>query len=313
MLSTTLDDLNVIAKAPSAEVPAEASAADSATAAYAPRAIEVTIGLTSGGGGTNVKLTGLRVETQIAHANMPTTGLSVTRVYGLTLDHMNALSKAGQVYSAATNTILIEAGDQGTKLTPVFAGNILEAYPDFRAQPEVFFYIFATPTPIAQLKPVPPVSFNGPTQASTVLEKIAQSAGWKLENNNVNAVLQSPYFAGFAWTQLLACVKAAGCFGYLDPLTKTVAVWPKLGSRNGANVEISPDTGMIGYPSFQAKIVTVRTLFDPRPKVGQPITIKSQLTAANGKFNVIDVTHDLACQTVDGPWETTVSGSPLAS
>lgn len=307
----TLDDVNGTALAPSsAAVPAPTTQGGSATAAYAPRAIDVTFGLTSSGGKTNIKISGLRVEVQVEQANVPSTGLAHARIYGMTLDHMNALSSAGLVYKAGQNTILIEAGDQNTKLTPVFSGLIIEAYPDFRSQPEVAFYVFATPTTLAQLKPVPPQSFNGPTQAATAFQAIAQSAGWKLENNGVSAVLQSPYFKGTAWTQLLACVRAAGCFGYLDPVASTFAVWPKLGNRSGAQVIISPDSGMIGYPSFQATIVTVRTLFEPRAKIGQVITVKSQLVAANGKFTVINTAHDLASQSPDGPWETVISGTP---
>lgn len=307
--SITLPDVNVIANAPSASVPETpgAGAPSSDTAAYAPRAIDVTIGLA---GSSSVKLTGLRVEVVVENVTLPSTGIATARIYGMTLDRMNALSKAGQVYEAQNNTILIEAGDQGAKLTPIFRGIVIEAYPDFRSQPEVSFYIMATPTSIAQLKPVSPTSFSGGTQASVAFEKIAQAAGWKFENNAVNVAFQSPYFSGTAWTQLLSCVRAAGCFAYFDSMQNTVAVWPKLGNRTGAAVTISPESGMKGYPSFQAKIVTVPTLFDPRPRIGQLINVKSQLKAANGQFTCVNVTHDLASQTPDGPWETIVSGSP---
>ncbi len=70
---------------------------------------------------------------------------------------------------------------------------------------------------------------------------------------------------------------------------------------------------MIGYPQFEAVNVTVRTLFNTKVSPigpGRSVTIKSQLTAANGDFTVYDVIHDLMSEMPDGSWETIVSAFP---
>jgi hypothetical protein len=58
---------------------------------------------------------------------------------------------------------------------------------------------------------------------------------------------------------------------------------------------------MIGYPAFSQTMIKVRTLFDPRIQIGLPIEVKSQLTAASGKWSVILAGHTLESQAPNGP------------
>lgn len=282
------------------------------TEPYAVRKINLTFGLSSG----SFAIKGHRVLVNVENANLPTTGIAQIRVYGLTLDHMNQLSVAGLVYKAnlnAKNTVKVDAGDDVSGMTTVFSGTIFEAYPDMR-MPDVSFVILANPAHIAQLKPVEPSSFPGAAPIETVLGSIVKKAGLALENNGVKTVLASPYFAGTAWNQILGAVRAADCFGVLDNIKNTLAIWTKAGSRAGSQVLIAPETGMIGYPQFQALHIVVRMLFNTEvtitPGVGYVIRVKSQLTAANGEFTVTGVSHTLMSEMPDGPWETTVNATP---
>jgi len=289
------------------------------TTPYARRRIELSFQL---GTGESLKVVsgadlGFRIHAHIEFANAPTTGNATVRIFGLNLDHMNQLAKAGLVFEAPerqSNTISIRAGDDQAGMSTVFNGVIIEAYPDFRTQPEVSFYIFATPTPIIQLKPVEPTTFKDSVSAETAATTIAQKAGLMLENNGVNAILASPYFPGTAWRQILGLINAADCFGFVDGIAKKLALWPKTGSRSGDLATISPETGMIGYPSFQQLRVNVRVLFAPESSGIQPgkkISIQSQLPAANGTFTVTNMVHELMSEMPDGPWESIVEAVPL--
>ncbi len=294
------------------------------TTPYAVRRINVTLGFgkgTYGQDGTRQQLTfnsvnpGLRISVHIETATAPDGGQAQIRVYGLSLDHMNQMSRAGLVYEAREgNTVQIDAGDDDEGMSTIFAGLVVEAYPDMKNMPDTPFYILATPSAIPQTKPVDPTSFQGPTKAADALGAIAKKAGLTLENNGVDAVLASPYFDGGAWSQLRSCVFAANCFGFLDGVKKVFAVWKKNGSRAGASTTISPDTGMIGYPQFQFSRVLVRVLFSPSLKslVGQTITIRSQLEAANGQFVINTMTYELMSEMPDGPWEAIITANPLA-
>lgn len=311
--TVTLPDVNVSAPAPS---PATVGSGQSKT--YAKRVLQFTFQLGQGAFGASgqntLTLNGLRAFAQVNQANIPSGGMAMIRIQGMTLDHINTLTQAGLYYKFRHNLVGIQAGDEGGQLTTVFTGVIYEAYPDFSNQPDVAFVILASPSNELQLKPAQAISFNGATKITTALQKIIQPAGLMLEANNVDVVLASPYFPGTVWQQILRAVKAANIFAHLDAPSKTLAIWPKSGQRDKSVPMISPDTGMIGYPEFMQNRIKVRTLFDPKfvgCGPGVPILVQSQLSAANGNQWVLnEVTLNLSSESPGGPWEMILQASP---
>jgi hypothetical protein len=254
----------------------------------------------------------LRALVHVEFANLPTTGIAQMRIWGLTLDHMNQLSKAGLVYAGRNNTVTVKAGDTENGMVTVFHGNIVEAYPDMNAQPETSFYIMASPTNDMQLKPAASSTYPNAVAGSTILSQLAAQAGYTLENNGVDTQLQSPHYSGTVWQQIRRVVDALDCFATVDGVNKVIAIWPKGGSRAGQPHAISPETGMIGYPSFQLNKVMLRVLFSPSyiPQVGKRVQVKSQLQGASGTFTLIYSTLDLACNIPDGPWDANLTLAP---
>jgi hypothetical protein len=286
---------------------------------YAVRQINLTFKLGTGNFGTSgsstLTFTGLRVICHVEAVVFPQMGSTLTmKVYGMSLDHMNALSVAGLLFDTRQNLVLVQAGDDVLGLSTVFTGQIIEAYPSLDTAEDAHFYVYASVSSTAQLKPVAPSSYPGSVPAATAMQAMATQAGFNFQNNGVTAVLQSPYFPGTAWQQIQSAVRAANCFAFLDGPTNTLTIWPKnAATPPAATVLISPKTGMIGYPKFQKKMIIVRTLFNPQLALRPSLTVmvQSQLAAANNaKLTVVKVDHDLASQMPDGPWETTVEGTP---
>ena len=306
----TLPDVNVTAKPPT---PTTGSYGTSAP--YAVRYITLSFSVA---GSQAITLSadsttpGLRAIVHVELATLPSTGNAQIRVFGMSLNHMNALSTAGQIYKIGNNSVTVQAGDLLSGMTTVFQGKIIEAYPDAKKQPDVSFYVFAVPTGIIQRKPVTPTTFPGPTPAATVLNAIAGLAGVTLENSSVNGVLSSPYFAGSAWDQIVACTRALNCYCHFDGVNGVLAVWSKTGSRSsGGTPEISPPTFMINYPEFEKNTVRVRQIFDPTnpaPGIGQKFVVQSEFAAATGTWYAIMSTYDLASWMPDGPWEVGLRG-----
>jgi hypothetical protein len=269
------------------------TASNRPSAPYARRIIRLTFVI--GKTGEQFSVTGLRCFVQLGRTNMPSPDRLLLRVYGLTLNHVNALTKAGTAYRIQEkNSVVVEAGDEISGLTKIFQGDIWESYPEFNEPPDSAFVVMAQNAIILQLKPVPPVSFNGPTPVTTALTRIIQPAGLTLEANGVNTVLAYPYFPGTTWSQMNRAITAADVYGYHDSIASKFAVWPKDGSRQGGAILIAPETGMIGYPEFMQARVRARTLFSPTLQglgPGIQIQIKSQLAAANGKFTAYQVDY----------------------
>lgn len=303
---------------PEVTVTAAPASSLSTASPYAVRAINLTIQLGTGSFGSSgentVTLTGLRVIVQVEQAALPTTGMATVRVYGITLSMMNTLSRAGLVWQDRTNKISIQAGDNISGMATIFNGQIIEAYPDFSQMPNSAFVMICSPTTGIQLKPVVPSSYPGQTSASSIFQQLAKQAGLQFENNGVNTMLASPYLPGTVFQQIQACARAANCFACVDSVANTLAIWPKTGNRSGSPATISPQTGMIGYPTFQQRQIIVRTLFDPSVtpsgSTGKQVTVQSQLASANGNWTITRIDYNLASQMPDGPWEMTITGSP---
>ena len=284
------------------------------TGTFSEKQIDLTFQLgkgSFGGSGFNqVTFTDLRVEATIEKAGLPSPGgTAIVRVHGMPLSAINELSVAGLLWDNRDNKMLVKAGDNQSGLSEVFNGDIVEAYPDFE-QPMSPFVVTAVPGVGLQLKPVDPVSFDGPVAGATALQKIVQAAGLTVENNGVDGQLVNPYFPGTVWEQVLRCVKALDCFAYYDATEKKIAIWPKNGSRNTSDIRvISAETGMIGYPKFQQNQILVRTYLDTSLRYGSKFRVKSGLTAADGEWNITIMTFHLASQMPDGPWEVLVRGN----
>lgn len=90
----------------------------------------------------------------------------------------------------------------------------------------------------------------------------------------------------------------------------TVTIFPNDGSRDDIVVNLSAETGLVGYPSYWEAGFVVKSEFNPIITIGRVINLKSQIPKANGKFPIQYVTHELSTLTPDGPWFTTSKLSP---
>jgi hypothetical protein len=232
----------------------------------------------------------------------------IFRIFGLTLSHVNQLSKTGLLWTSRRETIKVEAGDDQSGMTLIYDGDIYEAKPEFNTQPDVSFLITSTVSKTIQMKPVQPNTFEGVTDTEQALKAIVKPHGLTVENNGVDVKLRSPYFPGTTWDQIRYLCQAANCNYYYDRLKNVIAIWPRGGHREGEPTLIAPENGMIGYPEFSILKCTVRTLFNPELTVGKRFKVKSQLEAANGTWTAVEVGHNLASKMPHGPWETHAVG-----
>lgn len=308
--TVTLDDVNVTAPAPTSSLPTP----------YARRILQFTFQLGEGSfgdtGSDKLTVSGLRATVQIGQAHLAVTGRAVIRIFGLTLNQINTLTKAGLYFKYRKDLVAIQAGDEKAGLTEIFNGRIYEAYPDFADQPNGGFVVIATddgPNGAIKVAPVPPVSFPGAVSVVTALEQIVKPQGLNVENNKVNVILASPYFQGTVWQQMLSAIRAANISGVLDSVNSVLAIWPKSGARSGSALLIAPETGMIGYPEFMQNRIRARTLWAPGLKgPGVLVQVKSQFTAATGSWRVDNIDYNLSSELPGGPWEMAITATPTS-
>jgi hypothetical protein len=232
-------------------------------------------------------------------------GMCQVRVYGLRNDVMNKLTTIGPVNAAikAKNAILIAAGDEGGAMNVVFSGTIFDAWADYNSAPDVPFNIIAYAGLDTAVKPVDATSYKGSVDVATIIQDIATGdMGLTFENNGVSVQLVNPYFSGSSLNKIRAIAGAAGINWAID--RGVLAIWPDDTSRRGDTPNISPETGMVGYPALSSKGMTVRMLFNPNVNIGRDVQVQSSIPMACGKWRVFSVTHNLSCAAPDGPWFT---------
>ena len=288
----------------------------SGSPSFTAKQIDLTFKLGKGdfgaAGQNTLKVSGCRILAQLSFitGTGSTRGATqaILRVYGLTLNTINALAVAGLSFGIRQNTVVIEAGDATSGMAQVFAGLIIDASLAADEQPDVAFVISAVTAQDLALKPVPPNSFKGTADVAQIMRTLATSAGLGFENNGVNVKLSNPYLHGTLMMQMELVGKAADIGWFIDPASNTLAIWPRNGARGGSIPVISPASGLIGYPAFSRNVIEIRSLFNPAIKLGGQIQIPSseKLISARGLWNVIGIDYALSSQMPDGPWEMAI-------
>ena len=280
---------------------------------FAKRRIDVTFtrgaGTFTESGTDRVTVSGLRVSCQITKAGGASMSAAHVRVYGLTLSLMNQLATLGRLPGIGTlNSITISAGDDASGMGVVFTGNIAEAWADLNAAPQTAFEVMAYVGLGDALQPVPPTSYQGAASVPVIMASLATLMGLAFENNGVTAVLANPYFPGTARDQALRCVQAAG-IEWNGGDNGVVAIWPRGGSRGGTIPLVSPQTGMIGYPTYTRFGVALRMLFNRNIAFGALIKVESSQAPACGQWRIYSLNYELESETPGGAWFTICEGA----
>jgi hypothetical protein len=281
---------------------------------YAKRKIDVTINLGEGqfgdDKGQDVTLSGLRVSAEITYYGGAIQAEAHIHIFGLPMDMINQLTRVGMIGNQVRcNTIRIAAGEEGGAMSDVYQGTIAEAFGDFQNAPEVVFTVLALGSFSDAIKPVPASSYKGAVDAAVVMANLAELMGLAFENNDVSVMLSNPYYPGTAWQQVKDCAQEAGIS--VEVQLGKLAIWPRNGYRKGNGpIKISPETGMVGYPAFSSKGITVRTLFNQDVVTGGQIEVASELAVACGVWNAYNIVHMLESETPNGQWFTQISCTP---
>jgi hypothetical protein len=279
------------------------------------RALDFTFSFGLGPYGENgydvVKVTGLRASVTIEKVASPTANTASMRIFGMPRTLMNRMSRIGVRPSyVRDNIVAVEASTDTGGMALAYSGVIWEAWPDFTDQPNVAMNITALTGLLAQMKPVAPTSYNGTVDVAVILASLAGQMGYSFENAGVSVILSNPYLPGTARAQAIAAADAADIYLVFDDERKIMAAVPKDGARAGAAPLISPETGMVGYPSYVGPgVIGLKTLYNPSIRFMGQVNVQSSLTQANGLWAVTKLTHELDSQTPNGAWFSIVEAN----
>ncbi len=255
-----------------------------------------------------IVIQGLRASVSIDKAGGVQMGTLTGRIWGVKESDMRAITTLQWAPDKTIrNQIEIFAID-GEVETLVFAGDIVNAWGDYQSAPDVFLYIMAQSAYHAQINPATPISYQGAMDAAEALRQIAVQMGLTMEVNGAKAMLNDIYVANTLTEQAKEIAKAANFSMYIDD--KTMAICPQYGSRQTAFIpDISPQTGMVGYPTFDGVGVSFVTLYNPAILFGGKVNVITDIPQAVGIWNVGSLSHRLECKKPNGQWFSVVRGN----
>jgi hypothetical protein len=276
---------------------------------FAQRLLIFTITLANGqfeGGGNTLMLSNLRASCKISEMGGASSGVMQCAIFGMTPSQMNQLTCLPSFKSWGRNTITVQAGDGDGNgnpvgaMTTVFTGHLYASFMDGQGQPNVPFQIAASADGLQRVIPAPSTSVAGSGDVATMMGSLAATMGYSFENNNVFVKLLNHYSSGAPRMQAMEIAEAAAIQHIVSK--GKLAIWPTGTARPGGPVMISPQTGMVGYPSFYATNIVVKTLFNPTLEFGQEIQIQSSIPAACGSWIGIKLDYELDSLMPKGRW-----------
>lgn len=255
-----------------------------------------------------ITLEGYRASIYIDKAGGSQMGTLQAEIYGVDQSDMNSITLLQfKPDYTLDNNITIYAVD-GSVETLVFYGNIVNAWGNYDRAPDVFLHIQAQTVYYDQLQASPPLSYKGAIDVATIMAQIANSLGLVFENNNVHVMLTDVYLPNTLVEQAKDLAKMAGCTLIIDD--NVLAITPKNIPRNTPFIpEISPTSGLIGYPTFDGFGVNFQCLFNPSILFGGLINLVTEIQQAQGQWVVTSVALHLESEKPNGAWFAQVRGN----
>lgn len=261
-----------------------------------------------------ITLEGFRASVTIDKGGGQMMGTLRAQVYGVSQSDMNSVTTllwqpiATAPSQQITNQVQVYAID-GAQETLVFSGWIVQAWGNYQSMPDVFLEIQANSATKGMLTPVAPRSFKGQIDVASVMSTIATSMGFTFENNGVTVTLASMYLCNTGMEQIKSLAQAANIWWVLD--NTTLAIMPRNSPRGGLIPDISPQSGLVGYPTFDGVGVNFQTLFNPAIKFMGAFKLTTSIIRANSKWIATSVNHRLESEKPGGAWFSTIRGNAL--
>lgn len=276
--------------------------------------VDVTLGEGTFDGEHNSKsFEGLETSVSIEKPGLPDQNKASVTITGMSLDDMRQLTMlAFKPLQSQKNLIAIYAGDAEQGMTQCFAGEITSAFADFQSAPTIKMNIEAAAGAYAALKAESPIAVKGQQTAASLIEQFAKDAGYSFENKGVNSSVKNAVFNGSPIQKAYAVARQVNAELIIDDNKFILLPFDKGRQEEGNAVLLTPQTGMIGYPSFSNDGVSVECFYNPALELGGMVKIESIVPGASGVWKIVKLSHELSAYgRQGGPWFSQIDASPI--
>ncbi|MEA4836871.1 MAG: hypothetical protein VB101_01110 [Rhodospirillaceae bacterium] len=279
---------------------------------FSEKRIEVHITLAQGrfsGGGNTKVIRGLGVDCAVDKPGLPAKNGCKLAIKGIGLDDMEqATTLAFRPLKVEPNKIAVYAGDDAGGMALAFSGDIVSAWPDFNAAPDVAFRIEAITGYVASVTPQSPTTRSGAAPIEQLMSLLAQDIGVSFRNNGVSGSLLNPALYGGPLEKAQAIARQGNFELILDDAE--MVIQPFSAVRAAAPTVWSKETGLLGYPTFTKEGISARGLYAPGLVQGGVVEIETIVPKAAGRWKITSLRHSLqASYPGASKWETAVEAA----
>lgn len=279
---------------------------------YTRKIIRIRITMDDGGGsGSQMTFTENAIAVRIQKQGAPELPKAQVAIWGLSQDQMTQLTMLSfDALSLRRNVLEIAAGEEGRELAVVFQGEIMNAAPDMNAAPSPVMRLEAISAAYPKLIPSPPVAVKGEQTVDSLMQAFAGEAGLQYESAGITSSLTNCTINGDPITKSKWVADTIGADLVIDD-QKMVLVGSDSSRGEAVAIDvINPQTGEIGYPSFDSLGIRAVCLFNPVLMVCGLCRIESSMPRATGVWKIYSVTHDIAANLPNGgAWRTEIAGT----
>lgn len=280
---------------------------------YKTRKIDVTISLTGGSftsdsNGNTLHISDAKViASQNINAGMSGYTMDAS-IYGLSESQMAIISGSGFRFNSRPGTTIRLKVDG----TLFFEGVIFWARPDYNQAPDVPLQVqvFAQPTTFND--PITDTNIQGKVSLKTVLSTVAQKVGMSVGVCNVSFDFDGICLSGSAASQLQKIGDAVSpnrifiTWGY-----STVNAYQEGVAIDDGIISLSPDTGMIGYPTFMEFGLFCSAIYNPKYELGKAVDLSTSVPNASGEYVInAQSSHQISSWVDNGPFFSTLLLTP---
>lgn len=271
--------------------------------AFTRKQIEFDIQLEDGG---SMSIRDFACDVSVEKVGLPDKNKAKCTIYGLsmqTIEQLTSLCFLPLTYKK--NRIVIRAGDEGN-LSQLYIGDITVSHGVGQGAPDFALEIEAQTGFVAAMTAQDPETVDGKTQTGGIVDKIMTPFGFTRESQGGEDVqIQNAVLQGDPLHKAWQAASQSGRELVVDD--DKMLLLPETGVRQGAAVELSVETGLVGYPNFTSEGITCRSFFNPNIQYGGELHLTSALPKASGTWRITKVTHNLsAYKAGGGPWFTEI-------
>ncbi|WP_102781320.1 baseplate hub protein [Klebsiella variicola] len=252
-----------------------------------------------------IRLSGYRVEMTMQNAGGRSGSSLDMAIYNINLDLAQRIAGTnGWSTKFRQDWVSILAGDQNHK-DLIFQGNVYEAFIDFNNMPDVPLRLKANAAYYYRVLTAAPNSYKGSVDAVEMIKSIAKFIGYNFVNNGVKPVMLTDMYAfGSAINQICEIADAARVG--LTIHNKEIQISPIGEIQTDIITEVSPGTGMLGYPTVTSRGVLINHIFLPSLKRQGLIRLVTDNKSACGVLKVTAIEHNISSKVQGGPWMTSI-------